>query len=259
MPFNVRKLRTKRNEAEWKKGRTCARASNGELRRAARPGRQTAPWTQQSRGHITRKLRNKMGTSSPGIPLGALTTTVASATLSSIHTRSPSMNYLLSSRTSDIDVNTNGSKWYERVPGRRDPGSYPGTGYGDRDPPLQAMSIVEGIGGMVAVSCIPSVAREIIRGVRRVLVTFSRSGSRSACGTSPRARPDHHNHDHDVVRTPTTAHDNGTTTSAPGQLPAPHHNYADGPSFMTQCPIAAGNSFLHDFDVLDHHSHLGGK
>ncbi|KAF9049324.1 laccase [Hymenopellis radicata] len=40
-------------------------------------------------------------------------------------------------------------------------------------------------------------------------------------------------------------------------------NYADGAAFVTQCPIAAGNSFLYDFSVPDqagtfwYHSHLG--
>ncbi|KAH9951951.1 laccase [Amylocystis lapponica] len=39
-------------------------------------------------------------------------------------------------------------------------------------------------------------------------------------------------------------------------------NYADGPAFVTQCPIAPGNSFLYDFNVPDqagtfwYHSHL---
>ncbi|KAH9926907.1 laccase [Fomitopsis serialis] len=42
-----------------------------------------------------------------------------------------------------------------------------------------------------------------------------------------------------------------------------HTNWADGPAFVTQCPIASGNSFLYDFDVPDqagtfwYHSHLG--
>nr|URA30353.1 laccase [Flammulina elastica] len=40
-------------------------------------------------------------------------------------------------------------------------------------------------------------------------------------------------------------------------------NYADGPSFVTQCPIAANHSFLYEFDIPDqagtywYHSHLG--
>nr|BBB89276.1 laccase [Grifola frondosa] len=39
-------------------------------------------------------------------------------------------------------------------------------------------------------------------------------------------------------------------------------SWADGPAFVTQCPIASGNSFLYDFDVPDqagtfwYHSHL---
>ncbi|TFK31867.1 laccase-2 [Crucibulum laeve] len=39
-------------------------------------------------------------------------------------------------------------------------------------------------------------------------------------------------------------------------------NWADGPAFVTQCPIASGDSFLYDFDVPDqagtfwYHSHL---
>ncbi|EIN05334.1 laccase [Punctularia strigosozonata HHB-11173 SS5] len=39
-------------------------------------------------------------------------------------------------------------------------------------------------------------------------------------------------------------------------------NWADGPAFVNQCPIASGNSFLYDFTVLDqagtfwYHSHL---
>ncbi|CAL1710148.1 unnamed protein product [Somion occarium] len=39
-------------------------------------------------------------------------------------------------------------------------------------------------------------------------------------------------------------------------------NWADGPAFVTQCPIISGNSFLYDFDVPDqpgtfwYHSHL---
>ncbi|KAE9392272.1 laccase [Gymnopus androsaceus JB14] len=42
-----------------------------------------------------------------------------------------------------------------------------------------------------------------------------------------------------------------------------HTNWADGPSFVTQCPIAPGNSFLYSFKVPDqagtfwYHSHLG--
>ena len=28
-------------------------------------------------------------------------------------------------------------------------------------------------------------------------------------------------------------------------------NWADGPAFVTQCPIASGNSFLYDFHVPD--------
>lgn len=28
-------------------------------------------------------------------------------------------------------------------------------------------------------------------------------------------------------------------------------NWADGPSFINQCPIASGNSFLYDFPTLD--------
>ncbi|KAH9931998.1 laccase [Epithele typhae] len=41
-----------------------------------------------------------------------------------------------------------------------------------------------------------------------------------------------------------------------------HTNWADGPAFVTQCPIASGNSFLYDFSVPDqagtywYHSHL---
>ncbi|TFY61114.1 hypothetical protein EVJ58_g4703 [Rhodofomes roseus] len=40
-------------------------------------------------------------------------------------------------------------------------------------------------------------------------------------------------------------------------------NWADGPAFVTQCPIASGDSFLYDFNVPDqagtfwYHSHLG--
>ena len=39
-------------------------------------------------------------------------------------------------------------------------------------------------------------------------------------------------------------------------------NWADGPAFVSQCPIAKGNSFLYDFTALDqagtywYHSHL---
>ncbi|KAH9932000.1 laccase [Epithele typhae] len=41
-----------------------------------------------------------------------------------------------------------------------------------------------------------------------------------------------------------------------------HTNWADGPAFVTQCPIASGHSFLYDFSVPDqagtywYHSHL---
>jgi iron transport multicopper oxidase len=30
-----------------------------------------------------------------------------------------------------------------------------------------------------------------------------------------------------------------------------HTNYADGPAFVTQCPIVPGNSFLYDFKALN--------
>ncbi|KAF9013565.1 hypothetical protein BDZ89DRAFT_995436 [Hymenopellis radicata] len=76
-------------EAEWKKGHDRVRErlmeSIEERRRRARDDKEgegtVADGTldSQSRGHITRKLRNKMGTSPPGTPLGALTATVASA------------------------------------------------------------------------------------------------------------------------------------------------------------------------------------
>ena len=39
-------------------------------------------------------------------------------------------------------------------------------------------------------------------------------------------------------------------------------NWADGPAFVNQCPISAGNSFLYDFTAADqagtfwYHSHL---
>ena len=42
-------------------------------------------------------------------------------------------------------------------------------------------------------------------------------------------------------------------------------NWADGPSFVNQCPIAANNSFLYDFSVPNqagtywYHSHLGNQ
>lgn len=44
-----------------------------------------------------------------------------------------------------------------------------------------------------------------------------------------------------------------------------HTNWADGPSFINQCPIAANHSFLYDFKVPDqvgtywYHSHLAGQ
>ncbi|KAK7443247.1 laccase, multicopper oxidase, benzenediol:oxygen oxidorectuctase [Stygiomarasmius scandens] len=42
-----------------------------------------------------------------------------------------------------------------------------------------------------------------------------------------------------------------------------HTNWADGPAFVTQCPIAPNNSFLYEFEVPDqagtywYHSHVG--
>ncbi|KAJ3757797.1 laccase [Lentinula raphanica] len=67
----------------------------------------------------------------------------------------------------------------------------------------------------------------------------------------------------DVVDSLTDSSMNRTTSIHWHGLFQEHTNWADGPSFVTQCPIAPGNSFVYSFNVPDqagtfwYHSHLG--